>query len=183
MIDTTGEEMNLNHSDRVQFTTTNIRYDQPEGILTIGAAVPPSPAIPSHRKWLVRLISHNPLPDTISCTVGNKPQGVTVEAVENGTLITFGPIPTRHTVKLYIGSVPQIDVQDALKRCWTILFNANYNYNFKQTIWFIINEKIPLNERVDKLKKMDLTSELLGPLSETLLADKRYANVASRPAQ
>jgi len=182
MIDTTGEEMNLNHSDRVQFTTTDIRYDQPKGILTIGAAVPPSPAIPSHRKWLVRLISHNPLPDTISCTVDNKSQGVTVEAVENGTLVTFGPIPTSQTVKLNIGSAPQIDVQDALKRCWTILFNANCNYDLKQTIWFVITQKIPLNERVDMLKKMDLTSEL-GPLLETLLADKRYASRASRSAQ
>jgi hypothetical protein len=162
--------------DRVKFATTHINYDQPGGLLTIEGPAPPTAAVPSHRKWIVRLVSHMPLDESISCTVGNKPQNVTVEAAENDTLVTFGPIPTDKTVQLNIGLAPQTDVQDASKRCWDILFDANDDHTLKEAIWDTISGGKPLSERVEDLKKMDMAEALRGALLEPLLADKRYHN-------
>lgn len=190
MVDESGEEKSFENKDYVKFSTTTITYDQKTGVLEIGAATPSIPAVPAHREWNIRLISHKRHDGSsrstnapITCTVSDKSHAFTIEEVDNGTLIKLGAVSTREQITMTLGSSPQLDIQDAVARCWDILLSANGDYDFKENIWWTITANQSLDERVSRLRSMNLGSELLDALLEALLADERYEHYQNDAAE
>ncbi len=168
-------------SESVKFSYTPITYKQSTGVITIGPTSPLDPSIPKNREWKIRLISHTPHSNAeIRCislpssSKKAKPLSFTTQAVDNGTLLTIGSVPTDHSCIIELGSGPQLDVIDAPKKIWPIMSAANYNYDAKWDIWNTVNSNDSVMMRVSRLQGKGIAQEFLDAILELLLADARY---------
>ncbi|KAF2868497.1 glycosyl hydrolases family 31-domain-containing protein [Massariosphaeria phaeospora] len=178
MIEDDGAESG---SDNVRFSYTPITYKQSTGVIRIGPTSPADASIPTTRDWTIRLIAHTPkTPAEIRCIAISakkaKPLAYTTKAVDNGTLLTIGAVPTSNSlvIELTSGAGPQLDVLDPAKKIYPIIDAANMNYDLKWSIWNVVNSREPLSIRVGRLQTMNLRKELLDVMLELLLADTRY---------
>ncbi|KAF2012672.1 glycoside hydrolase family 31 protein [Aaosphaeria arxii CBS 175.79] len=178
MIDADGHE---SASDNVRFIYTPITYKQNTGTIKIGPTSTSDPSIPKSRDWKIRLISHTPQNHAeIRCVMTSskkaKPINYTAKAVENGTMITLGSVPTDQTCIIELSSSPQLDVLDPKKPIWPILWDTDMMYDRKWDAWGVIESGQPLSTKVGRLQNMGLGDDLLGAILEHLLADSRYGS-------
>jgi alpha-glucosidase (family GH31 glycosyl hydrolase) len=167
-------------SENVRFSYTPITYKQSTGVIKIGPTSPTSPSIPSSREWKIRLIGFTPKSSSeIRCMTTSskkaKPMNYTTQAVDNGTLITLGAIPTDHSCIIELGSDgPQLDVLNPSKFIWKILDDAGVNIELKWRIWGACDSNDPLTTKISRVHNLNLQQELLDAILELLLADSRY---------
>lgn len=180
MIEDGGLEADREH-ENVRFSYTPIVYTQSTGTLKIGPTSPTDASIPKNRNWSVRLISHKLAKSSdIRCMSTSskkaKPLTHTSRPVENGTLIELGSVPSDQAIVIELGkgSPPMLDVLDPTKMLWTILKDANMEYDRKVDIWNVANARQSVNTRVSRLQSMGLQQKLLDAMVELLLADSRY---------
>ncbi|KAF2750282.1 glycoside hydrolase family 31 protein [Sporormia fimetaria CBS 119925] len=167
-------------NENVRFSYTPIIYKQSTGVLTIGPTSPTDPSIPESRTYTVRLVSYTPRSSQIRCvttahkTKKAKIQSWTTRIVENGTLVDLGAVSNDQTVILELEPGPQLDVLDPTKMVWTLLKDANMEYDRKVDIWNVVTAGQAVETRVSRLRNMGLRVELVDAIVELLLADGRY---------
>jgi alpha-glucosidase (family GH31 glycosyl hydrolase) len=185
-----GKQPGPGHENAVRFVTTNITFNQAEGIVTIGAATPSSKAIPEVRSWIIRLVSHtSTTASSVTATSGGNAVDASVSILTEppafrtlplhtaqSTLIHIPSVPTSSTLSIVLGQPnPQLDVLDATKRAFDILYDSKGGYDFRQDVWWTINDSgIPVKERCRRLREKGIREEILNALLEGLEADGRF---------
>ncbi|KAF2798577.1 glycoside hydrolase family 31 protein [Melanomma pulvis-pyrius CBS 109.77] len=167
-------------SENVRFSYTPITYKQSTGVIKIGPTSPTDPSIPSSRDWKIKLIGYTPKDRSeIRCMTTSskkaKPMNYTAEAVDNGTLITLGAVPSDQSCVVELGSSgPQLDVLDPNKMIYTLIDNTAMSYDRKWDVWGSVNRDEALSSKISRLHNLGLQQELLDAILELLLADLRY---------
>ena len=177
MIEQNGMEAGPND---VKFFSTPISYKQETGVLRIGPTTPSDPSFPKGRDWKIRLIAYTPKPGvTLTCRVSNgkkvKTSALSVQVVENGSVITLGAIPSNQEAVVELGAGPQLDIVDPTTKIWPLVDQASMDYDKKEAIWYTVTADQPVSTRVSRLQNMGLKQELLDAILELMLADSRYA--------
>ncbi|KAF2733526.1 hypothetical protein EJ04DRAFT_513169 [Polyplosphaeria fusca] len=177
IVDEDGVEAASDNNAR--FSYTPITYKQSTGVIKIGPTSPDDASIPKNRDWKIRLISYTPAPDLrCVCTSAKKakPLSFRTEAVDNGTLIHIGSVPSNNSIIVELGtSGPRLDILNPAEKLSPLMWAINYPYNEKEWIWNIIKADQPIMTRVSRLQNFNMSPELLDPILEIMLADNRAA--------
>jgi len=167
-------------SDNVRFSYTPITYKQSTGVITIGPASPPDPSIPATRDWIIKLVGYTPNSSAeIRCMVSSskkaKPLNFTVQAAENGTVITLGAVASDQSCIVELGTNgPQLDVLDPNKGIYKIIDDAAFDINRKWDVLGAVDNNESVTSKVSRLHNLGLPQGLLDAILELLLADSRY---------
>ncbi|KAF2715184.1 glycoside hydrolase family 31 protein [Pleomassaria siparia CBS 279.74] len=168
-------------SENVRFIYTPITYKQSTGVVKIGPTSSTDPSIPSSREWKIRLIAYTPKKHSdIRCMTTSskkaKPLNFSIAAVDNGTLLTIGSVPSDHSCIIELGSDgPQLNVLDPRQRLYEFIDASAISYDRKRDIWEAVKYDDSVTAKIGKLHNLNLRPQYLEAMLELLLADDRYA--------
>lgn len=146
---------------------TSIEFNQSEGRLTI------TPGGQKVRHWKVRFIGlrHH---DYISIASNRSESVSNLAHVDGGSCVDIGHIQPGDTGVVSLGTRPQLTTNDPELLIDPILYDAQLDFQLKDTISSIISPKdIPVSIRITQLAAVNMEEDLRHVLQELLLADSR----------
>lgn len=159
----------------VDWITTPITLEQNTGVFKIGPASKESDAIPQKRTWIINFIA---LPEHTSfkATVDGKEHELeTSKTSTQGVTITIADVPITSEIHVSLGKNPQLAIRDPTPDLFTLLDDAQMDFDPKQAIWATLTSKKSLVVQLAELHTYGYDPELVGAFSEHMCADTRYA--------
>ncbi|KZF18963.1 glycoside hydrolase family 31 protein [Xylona heveae TC161] len=159
------------HLEEASPVSTPINFTQQTGTLTVGPSSSTS-TIPSTRHWLLSFLSLESSSD-IKVEVDGVEKKARVSKSATTTSIYLESVPSTSKITIQIGNAPQLVKTDAAYHTYPVIHEAQMPFTPKLRVWDVVQSKTPITHRLSQLQAMDLDRNLLGAISEYLLADSR----------
>ncbi|GAB7346945.1 hypothetical protein MBLNU459_g2006t2 [Dothideomycetes sp. NU459] len=150
----------------VKFSSTRITFSQDEGLLTIDPG-----SSSQKREWKVKFLSLA-FTGNIKAQIDGNDAALHLSTDKSGTCVSL-KTPSSGKVKIRVGENSQLANTDVSQHVFKILHEAQMDYNHKSSIWNALEAKAPFNNRLSRLQGLNPGEDLLGAISEIVLADGR----------
>lgn len=158
------------HASRVK-QIASFSYNQSEGSLNSEV---------HGRNWTFKFLCVDQIPPSFKVSVNGKDvTSQTTTSVQNEPLALAVHIPQLEPlgiskVSVHLGNDPQICVIDPSEKIKAMLHAFEVEYKIKDDIWGVLSNGEPLTSQVSELLSQNVDGEILNPILELALADKRY---------
>ena len=86
-------------------------------------------------------------------------------------------------IEIHLGQNPQLAPTDVSTHVFRIIDDSQMDYNTKSAIWGALSAKVSFNNRLGRLQALNLEENLMGAISEMVLADERSSAPLSIPGE
>jgi len=162
------------HPPLSSFVRTPITWRQKDGRLTIG---PVWNGTGKWRQWNVKLVGH-----TNTNVAADSCFKITKDTENSCTTLKLGNVHrwSQNGFEIYLGDDLQLDVVDVKTRLHEMLMRCEMYHPTKEDIWQIVTEDGgSVQERVEKLLKLDIDDALKDAVLEIWAADRRAVGSAA----
>jgi len=164
----------------VKLSTTVITFKQSEGTLTIS---PASGSVPEKRDWRVTFLALDPATKVRASINGSEIES-NAKAEHGGLSVVLGQVPSSTSkIEIHLGQNPQLALTDVSTHVFRIIDDSQMDYNTKSAIWDALSAKVPFNNRLARLQALNLEENLMGAISEMVLADERSSAPLKIPGE
>ena len=154
--------------EEVKLSTTNITFKQNDGTLTITTA-----SDGQKRKLKVTFLALSPSTEVHASIDGSDAKPI-IKEEHAGLSVFLGEVPAGDVkIEVKTGANPQLAPTDASKHVFRIVDETQLEYNTKSAIWAALSASVPFSNRLSRLQALNLSEDLMGAISEIILADER----------
>lgn len=151
----------------VKLSTTKITFSQEKGLLTVTSTVL------DKKEWSFKFLALDPSISITALADGSKID-ITVSRDGSGVSLSLGKIPSGTSkIEIQLGANTQLGKTDVSTHLFKIIHETQMDYNMKNGIWGALSAKAPFSTRLGRLQTLGLEADLMGAISEIVLADQR----------
>ncbi|RDA94853.1 hypothetical protein CP533_4219 [Ophiocordyceps camponoti-saundersi (nom. inval.)] len=164
------ENQGKEKSSKPDWIKTPIVFNQTEGTVTIGPTE--GDGLPAHRTWTVRLLGFKAAKDSVEASIGDESIDPVVKKAENGLLVELGEVAATSQATVWLGSDPQLAVNDPMALMEPVLYDAEVSTRLKENLEAVALSG-PQSARASQVEALEMEDGLRRFIMEMLFADLR----------
>lgn len=153
--------------DEVELSTTKIEFLQKKGSLTI------SSKHLAEKEWKIKFLALHSVTNIKTFVDGSEVE-TSIGKSATGVSVSVSKVTSNaSTIEIQVGENPQLAKTDVSAHVFNVVHETQMDYNMKNGIWGALGAKAPFSNRLSRLQALGLEEDLMGAISEIVLADDR----------